>query len=84
MVWPIITIDVHSVASGIFARASKLRYCKHKPWRDVKVSSVPVIDAEQGEAFTEKEVEAMIANLDKDRNGAHSARIMVGNAVDRP
>jgi len=60
---------IHSSASGIFARATELGYCKHNPWRDIKVSSVPVIDAEQGEAFTEKEVEAMIANLDKDRNG---------------
>lgn len=65
----LITIrHLHSSASGIFARATEFG-CKHNPWREVKVSSVPVIDAEQGEAFIEKEVEAMIANLEKDRNG---------------
>jgi integrase len=72
---------IHSVASGIFARATELGYCKHNPWRDVKVSSVPVIDAEQGEAFSEKEVEAMIANLDKDRNGRSDWNVQLAQCV---
>jgi integrase len=72
---------IHSSASGIFARATELGYCKHNPWRDVKVSSVPVIDAEQGEAFTEKEIEAMIANLDKDRNGRSDWNVQLAQSV---
>lgn len=72
---------IHSVASGIFARATELGHCKHNPWRDVKVSSVPVIDAEQGEVFTEKEVEAMIANLDKDRNGRSDWNVQLAQSV---
>jgi integrase len=72
---------LHSTASGIFARATELGYCKHNPWRDIKVSSVPVIDAEQGEAFTEKEVEAMIANLDKDRNGRSDWNVQLAQCV---
>jgi integrase len=72
---------IHSSASGIFARATELGYCKHNPWRDVKVSSVPVINAEQGEAFTEKEVEAMIANLDKDRNGRSDWNVQLARCV---
>jgi integrase len=72
---------VHSTASGIFARATELGYCKHNPWRDVRVSSVPVIDAEQGEAFTETEVEAMIANLDKDRNGRSDWNVQLAQCV---
>lgn len=72
---------LHSSASGIFARATELGYCKHNPWRDIKVSSVPVLDAEQGEAFTEKEVEAMIANLDKDRNGRSDWNVQLAQCV---
>ena len=72
---------LHSSASGIFARATELGYCKHNPWREIKVSSVPVIDAEQGEAFTEKEVEAMIANLDKDRNGRSDWNVQLAQCV---
>jgi integrase len=72
---------LHSSASGIFARATELGYCKHNPWREVKVSSVPVIAAEQGEAFTEKEVEAMIANLEKDRNGRSDWNVQLAQCV---
>jgi integrase len=73
--------QIHSVASGIFARATELGYCKHNPWREIKVSSVPVTDAEQGEAFTETEVEAMIANLDKDRNGRSDWNVQLAQCV---
>ena len=55
---------IHSTASGIFSQAVEREIIDHNPWRDVKVSSVPFIDAEQGEAFKEREAEAMIANLD--------------------
>ena len=72
---------LHSSASGIFARATELGYCKHNPWRDVKVGNVPSVDAEQGEAFTEKEVEAMIANLDKDRNGRSDWNVQLAQCV---
>ena len=72
---------VHSVASGIFARATELGYCKHNPWRDVRVSSVPVIDAEQGEAFTEKEVETIISNLNEDRNGKSDWNVQLAQTV---
>jgi integrase len=72
---------IHSVASGIFARATELGFCKHNPWRDVKVSNVPVEDAEQGSAFTETEIEAMIANLDKDRNGRDDWNVQLAQTV---
>ena len=72
---------IHSVASGIFARATELGYCNDNPWRDIKVGNVPVIDAEQGEAFTEKEVEAMIANLEKDRNGKGDWNVQLAQTV---
>jgi integrase len=72
---------IRSSASGIFARATELGYCKHNPWREIKIASVPVLDAEQGEAFTEKEVEAMIANLDKDRNGRSDWNVQLAQCV---
>ena len=72
---------IHSSASGIFARATELGHCKHNPWREVKVGSVPVIDAEQGEALTEKEVEAMIANLEADRKGRSDWNVQLAQCV---
>jgi integrase len=54
---------IHSTASGIFTRAAELGYVSHNPWRDVRVANVPSLDAEQGEAFTERDVETMIARL---------------------
>jgi len=72
---------IHSTASGIFARACELGYCTHNPWRDIKVANAPATDAEQGEAFTEAEVEAMIANLEKDRNGRSDWNVQLAQTV---
>jgi integrase len=55
---------IHSTASGVFGQAVEREIIEHNPWRDVKVASVPFIGAEQGSAFTEEEVETMIASLD--------------------
>jgi integrase len=65
----------------IFARATEIGYCKHDPWREIKVSNVPVTDAEQGEAFTEKEVEATIANLGKNRIGRSDWNVQLAQSV---
>jgi hypothetical protein len=42
---------------------------------------VPVIGAEREEVFTEKEVEAMIANLEKDRNGRSDWNVQLAQCV---
>src|ERR1039458_8808798 len=36
---------IHACASGIFGRATELGYCKHNPWRDVRVSNVATLTA---------------------------------------
>ncbi|MGA8538211.1 MAG: tyrosine-type recombinase/integrase [Terriglobales bacterium] len=72
---------IHATASGIFARATEEGQCKHNPWRDVRVANVPVQNAEQGEAFTEAEVETIIANLQKDRNGRDDWNVQLAQTV---
>lgn len=72
---------IHSAASGIFMRAVELDYIDHNPWHDIKVSSVPSINAEQGEAFTEKDVEAMIASLEANRNGRSDWNVQMAQCV---
>jgi integrase len=72
---------IHACASGIFARATELGYCKHNPWRDVRVANVATVNAEQGEAFTEAEVEKLIANLDADRNGRSDWNVQLAQTV---
>ena len=73
--------QIHSTASGIFARATELGYCKHNSWRDVKVANIATVDAEQGEAFTEAEVEQMIANLEGDRGGRSDWNVQLAQTV---
>ena len=72
---------IHSTASGIFSRAVEKDYIDHNPWRDIKVASVAFVNAEQGEAFTEKDVETMIANLESDRNGRSDWNVQMAQCV---
>ena len=58
---------IHSVSSAIFTEAVERGYLDHNPWSDIKRAKMPKVSAEQGVAYTEAEVETMIANLDKDR-----------------
>lgn len=67
---------IHAVCSAIFARAiitgfaetvrtDKREVSAINPWHSIKVSQAPQINAEQGEAFTEKQVKTLLDALDK-------------------
>ena len=60
---------IHSTASGIFTDAVEREYIDHNPWRDIPRKKMPKISAEKGVAYTETQVETMIANLDADLGG---------------
>lgn len=72
---------IHSTASGIFTRAAEVGYIAHNPWREVKVGNVPSLDAEQGEAFTEGDVETMIASLDAARTSENELTVRTAQTV---
>jgi integrase len=72
---------IHSTASGIFTRAAELGYIGHNPWREVKVANVPSVDVEQGEAFTEQDVETMIARLDSSRTPENDMTVRTAQTV---
>src|ERR1035437_1128605 len=58
--------QIHSTASGIFAKAILEGYTDYQvnPWHAIPIKDMVFINAEQGEAFTEKNVERMITNLE--------------------
>jgi len=80
---------IHSVASGIFARA--IRSMKNvtndkdvaalNPWHSIKASDAPAISAEQGPAATEKEIEIIIANLETERGGRDDWNIQLAQTA---
>jgi integrase len=61
---------IRSVATAIFEEAREQGYLKdntppdHNVWKDIKQAKLPSEPTEQGIAYTEAEVEAMISNLD--------------------
>jgi integrase len=70
---------IHAVCSAIFARAilegfaGKVQTTNAKelkainPWHAIKASQAPQINAEQGEAFTEKQVSTLLDALTKEK-----------------
>src|SRR5690348_6114154 len=61
---------IRSLATAIFEEAREQGYLKdntppdHNVWKDIKQAKLPSEPTEQGIAYTEAEVEAMISNLD--------------------
>ena len=61
---------IRSVASAVFTEAIDRGFLdasvppKFNPWESVKVAKLPAISPEQGEAYTEAEVKAIIRNLE--------------------
>ncbi len=60
---------VHSIARGIFQYAVEKNLIDHNVWKDISLATIPCKSAEQGVAYTEKEVEAFITNLNQDIKG---------------
>ena len=75
--------QIHSTASGIFAKAILEGYTDYKvnPWHAIPIKDMVFINAEQGEAFKEKDVETMIANLEGDRNGRDDWNVQLAQCV---
>lgn len=72
---------IHSTAGGIFTRAAELGYVTQNPWREVKVANVPCVNAEQGRAFTEQDVETLIASLEADWGGRSERNVEMAQCV---
>jgi len=60
---------IHSVASAIFTEAVERELREENPFQNIKRDRIPNRSAEQGIAYTEAEVEAMIQNLDAELAG---------------